>query len=223
MPAFDPAKRLFLTGLAACALASPALAQSGKNSFNSYITPPKFNAADQARIAKATSYLQGLSTAQGRFEQTDFRSHKTQGTWYLARPGKIRFEYDAPSSLLIVSDGRQVKMWDPRLKSFDAYPLDETPLSLFLSKQIRFNQGVIVTAVSSSPSGFTLKARDRRKQIEGTITLNFAQGPNGALALKDWTIVDAQGRPTTVKLTTFARDMSLRSDLFVLNKPQSKK
>lgn len=218
-------RRLLLTTLAAACVtaASPALAQSGKNNFNAYITPPKFNVADQARITKATSYLQNLRTAQGRFEQTDYRGRKTQGSWFLARPGKIRFEYDAPSSLLIVSDGRQVKMWDPRLKSFDAYPLDETPLSLFLSKQIRFDQGVIVMAVSSSPTGFTLKARDRRKQIEGSITMNFAQSTSGALTLKDWTIIDAQGRSTTVRLVTLTPDSPLKPELFVLNKPQLKK
>ncbi len=217
-------RRLLLTALAAaCATTSPALAQSGKNNFTTYIVPPKFNAADQARIKQATNYLQGLRTAQGRFEQSDFRGRKTQGAWYLARPGKIRFEYDAPSSLLIVSDGKQVKMWDPRLKSFDAYPLDETPLSLFLSKQIRFDQGVVVTAVSSSPAGFTLKARDRRKQVEGSITLNFAQAANGALTLKDWVIVDAQGRATTVRLVTLTPDSPIKPELFVLNKPQLKK
>lgn len=218
-------RRLLLTTLAAaCVTAtSPALAQSGKNNFTTYIVPPKFNAADQARITQATSYLQGLRTAQGRFEQSDFRGRKTQGAWFLARPGKIRFEYDAPSSLLIVSDGKQVKMWDPRLKSFDAYPLDETPLSLFLSKQIRFDQGVVVTAVSSSPTGFMLKARDRRKQVEGAITLNFAQAANGALTLKDWVIVDAQGRATTVRLVSLTPDSPLKPELFVLNKPQLKK
>lgn len=218
-------RRLVLASLFAAltATAGPVLAQAGKNNFTTYITPPKFNAADQARITKATSYLQGLATAQGRFEQTDFRGRKTTGAWYLSRPGKIRFEYDAPSSVVMVSDGRQVKLWDPRLKSFDAYPLDETPLSLFLSKQIRFNQGVIVTAVSSGPSGFSLKARDRRKQIEGSITLNFDQAANGALTLRDWTVIDAQGRSTNIRLTTFTRDSRLSPGLFVLSKPQVKK
>ncbi len=227
MPA--PTRRLMLANLFSASLmclsvaAAPALAQSGKNGFNGYISAPAFNAADKARIARATAYLQALSTGQGRFEQTDFRGRVTQGNWYLARPGKIRFEYDAPSSVLIVSDGSQVKMWDPRLKSFDAYPLSDTPLSLFLSKQIRFDEGVIVTAVTSSPSGFTLKARDRRKQIEGSVTMTFGQSADGFLALRDWTIVDAQGRPTTVKLMSFTRDSRLSPDLFVLAKPTSKK
>ncbi|MEI9905177.1 MAG: outer-membrane lipoprotein carrier protein LolA [Asticcacaulis sp.] len=212
---------VFLAALLAPAAASPALAK-GRNDTATYIVPPKFNAADQARITKATAYLQALATGQGRFEQTDYRGRITNGNWFLARPGKIRFEYDAPSSLLIVSDGKQVKMWDPRLRSFDKYPLDETPLSLFLSKQIRFDQGVVITQVTSNATGFTLKARDRRKQIEGSVTLSFAQGTDGNLALRDWTVVDAQSHGTTVKLTSFDRGMSLRPDLFVLNSPVAK-
>lgn len=83
---------------------------------------PSFNAADKARIASATAYLQALGTAHGRFEQTDYKGRKSAGNWYLARPGKMRFEYDAPTSLLIVSNGKTVSMWDPRLQTFDQYP-----------------------------------------------------------------------------------------------------
>ncbi|ESQ90569.1 cell envelope biogenesis protein LolA [Asticcacaulis sp. AC460] len=221
----DLHRRFLLSGLTAAAVASamPALAQSGKNSFGGLITPPTFNAADKARIDKATQYLQALTTGQGRFEQTDYRGRKTQGNWFLSRPGKIRFEYDAPYSLLIVADGQKVKMWDPRLKSFDEYPLGETPLSLFLSRQIRLDQNVIVTQVTSNGAGFTLKARDRRKQVEGNIALVFDQAGNGQLSLREWTVTDAQGKATKVHLTSFNRGGGFRSDLFVLNKSQLKK
>ncbi|MEI9903209.1 MAG: outer-membrane lipoprotein carrier protein LolA [Asticcacaulis sp.] len=110
-------------------------------------------------------------------------------------------------------------MWDPRLQSFDKYPLDETPLSLFLSKQIRFDQGVVITAVTSDASGFHLKARDRRKQIEGSVTLSFSQDAAGTIALHDWTVVDAQNHGTTVSLTSFTRGMAIRPDLFTLDNP----
>lgn len=217
-------RRLLIAGLFAATTAAtqPVLAQNGKNEFGGLISVPNFNAADKARINSATAYLQGLGSAQGRFEQTDFKGRITTGNWYLQRPGKIRFEYDAPYSVVIVSNGKSVNMWDPRLQSFDSFPLSETPLSLFLSKQIRLDQGVVVTQVTSNADSFNLKARDRRKQVEGSITLGFDQTIDGALTLRQWTIVDTQGRPTTVKLTTFTRDSSLNPDLFVLNKPQIK-
>lgn len=94
----DFTKRTLLLGFAAALITTPAVtpvwAQSGKNQFSGLITPPSFNVADKARIARATAYLQDLDTAHGRFEQTDFKGRKSAGNWYLARPGKMRFEYD---------------------------------------------------------------------------------------------------------------------------------
>jgi outer membrane lipoprotein-sorting protein len=206
-----------------CTAPTAALAQGAKNQFSGLIAVPNFNAADKARIAKATDYLQNLYSASGRFQQTDYRGRVTEGNWWLQRPGKMRFEYDAPYSVVIVSDGKNVNMWDPRLETLDKAPLSETPLSLFLARQIRLDQGVVVTAVSSNAQGFYLKARDRRKQVEGSITLGFDQSPDGKVRLREWTIVDAQNRATRVVLTSFHPGGADRPDLFVLNKPQTKK
>ncbi len=215
--------RLLAAGLAAAlACASPAFAQGAKNNFDIYRAEPNFNAADKARIAKATAYLQALSGAEGRFEQTDARGRTVQGKWYLQRPGKIRFEYDPPSSMLVVSNGRQVNTWDPRLESFNTYPLSETPLSLFLDKTIRFDQGVIITEVTSSPTGFTVTARSRNKTVAGSVKLYFDESGDGPLTLRQWTIIDAQGEDTTVHLLSLSESHPA-AGLFVLDKPQSKK
>jgi len=215
--------RLLAAGFAATFIcASPVLAQGGKNNFDIYLSQPNFNAADKARIARATAYLQHLSGAEGRFEQTDDRGRTVEGKWFLQRPGKIRFEYDPPSSLLVVSDGRQVKTWDPRLQAFNAYPLSETPLSLFLDKTIRFDQGVIITEVTSNATGFMLKARSRNKSVDGSVKLQFDQAGDGPVALRQWTITDPQGKATTVRLLSLG-DSHPAPGLFVLDKPQSKK
>jgi outer membrane lipoprotein-sorting protein len=189
---------------------------AGPSSIPKLINPPSFNAADKQRIARATAYLQNLASGTGRFQQTDYRGKVTLGTWYLQRPGKIRLEYDAPSSLLVVADGKNVSVWDPRLKSFDQYPLNQMPLSLFLSKQIRFDQGVVITAVGVNAEGFQLTARDRRRDVEGMITLNFVEAGNGALRLKDWTVVDAQNRATKLQLVSFSAGVALNPALFAL-------
>jgi outer membrane lipoprotein-sorting protein len=215
--------RLLSAGLAVTLLcASPAFAQGGKNNFDTYIVQPNFNAADKTRIAKATAYLQALSGAEGRFAQTDDRGRVVEGKWFLQRPGKMRFEYDPPSSLLVVSDGRQVKTWDPRLENFSAYPLSETPLSLFLDKTIRFDQGVIITDIKSNASGFTLRARSRNKTVGGSVDLEFSQAGDGPVALRQWTIIDSQGKATTVRLLSLGESRPA-ANLFVLDKPQSKK
>jgi outer membrane lipoprotein-sorting protein len=202
-------RRTLALGLAALPL--PALAQRPA------IQP--LSAADQAMVDRAAAYLQGLTEAKGRFVQTDARGSVTQGEIYLKRPGKARFDYQAPSGLLVVSDGALVSIADSRLKTFDAYPLKATPLSLFLARQIRLDKNVVISRVSRMNDGFSITARDGKKEAEGQITLTFSDNP---LALVGWTVTDAQGASTRIRLTSLAKTSGLAPSLFVLKDPRPK-
>lgn len=199
-------RRLFLA-LAAASLSGAAQAQSA------------LPAADKALVDRAVAYLEGLAEAKGRFLQTDARGRASTGTIFMQRPGKARFAYDAPSGLLVVSDGGVVSVQDKRLKTFDQYPLAATPLSLFLARTIRLDRGVRITRVARMADGFTITARDGKKQTAGTLTLSFTDRP---LALAGWTVSDAQGRPTRVQLIDLERTSGLNRDLFRLKDPRPK-
>lgn len=198
-------RRSLILALAAGAAAGPALAQSA-------LAP-----ADQQLVASASAYLEALTQAKARFIQIDARGQTSQGTVYLKRPGKARFAYDPPSGLLVVSDGGTVSVADSRLKTFDKYPLMATPLSLFLAKTIRFDRGVQVTRVTRAADGFTIVARDGRKQTAGEIALTFTDNP---MALVGWTVTDAQRRTTQVRLIGLAPAPGLDPDLFHLKDPR---
>lgn len=178
---------------------------------------PALAPADQALVDRAVAYLEGLDEARGRFIQIDPRGARSSGVVYLKRPGKARFEYDPPAGLLVVSDGGNVSIANNRLKTFESYPLAATPLSLFLARQIRLDRGVAVTRVSRLSDGFTLTARDLRRQAEGQITLAFSDRP---LRLTGWTVTDAQGQTTQVRLEGLARSPGLSPTLFVLKDPR---
>jgi outer membrane lipoprotein-sorting protein len=175
------------------------------------------SAEDQALVDKAVAYLQGLSEAKGRFTQTDARGATTTGELFLKRPGKARFAYDSPSGLLVVSDGGSVAVSDSRLKTFDSYPLGATPLSLFLAKTIRLDRGVQVTRVARAADGFTITARDGKKETAGQLALTFGDNP---MQLKGWAVTDAQGRTTQVRIDNLQPTTGLSGDLFVLKDPR---
>ncbi len=198
--------RRHMISSAAALLATPALAQT--------ITPP-----EQALVDRAVAYLQDLGEVRARFVQTDARGASTQGTLWLKRPGKARFAYDPPSGLLVVSNGSTVSVADARLKTFDAYPLVATPLSLFLAKTIRLDRGVQVTRVARMSDGFSITARDVKKETAGQITLTFTDTP---LALAGWSVTDAQGRATRVALLGLQASPGLDPGLFVLKDPRPK-
>ncbi len=202
-------RRALAIGLAALPL--PALAQRPA------ATP--LSAADKALVDRAAAYLQGLTEAKGRFVQTDPRGVVTRGELYLKRPGKARFDYEAPSGLLVVSDGGKVSIHDARLKTFESYPLMATPLSLFLARQVRLDRGVVISRVARYADGFAITARDGKKQAEGQITLTFTDKP---LRLAGWTVTDAQGASTRIQLVGLTPAFGLASSLFVLNDPRPK-
>jgi len=202
-------RRLLLTAAAACAL--PALAHAAN--------APALSADDQVLVDKAVAYLQGLTEAKGRFTQTDGRGATATGELFLKRPGKARFAYDPPSGLLVVSDGGSVLVSDSRLKTFDSYPLGATPLSLFLAKTIRLDKGVQVTRVTRAADGFTITARDGKKETAGQLALTFSDTP---MQLRSWAVTDAQGRTTQVRIDNLQPTSGLGGDLFVLKDPRPK-
>ena len=174
---------------------------------------------DQALISKANQYLQGLGEVKGRFEQTSPRGAVTTGDLYLKRPGKARFEYDPPSGLEVVADGRNVSVYDPRLKTFDRAPIDATPLVILLAHQVRLDLDTQITRVGDIDGGFYITARNARGQgqTEGYITMVFGQNP---MVLRGWTLVDGQGQATKVKITDL-KAQAVDPALFVLNDPRT--
>jgi outer membrane lipoprotein-sorting protein len=205
--------RMLMAALAAAlslaALADPALAQS-----NTAALPPH----DLALVDKATRYLQSLTEAHGRFEQTNARGTMQTGDIYLKRPGKARFQYDPPSGLLVVSDGRNVSVWDARLRTFDRTPLGATPLGILLAARVRLDEDVDVFRVGAYDDGFYLSARNAndQAQTEGYITLLFGGNP---MVLRGWTLVDGQGQSTKVKITDL-KAQPIDPGLFVLGDPR---
>jgi outer membrane lipoprotein-sorting protein len=204
-------RRTLIAGLVLSLAASGLAAAQGK------AAAPALSPADKALVDKAVSALQGMTQVKGRFTQTDNRGRTTAGDFYLKRPGKVRFAYDAPSDLLVVSNGSTVNMLNKRLGTFDSYPLGLTPLSLFLAKEIRLDRGVVVSEVRPYADGLALTARDGKKQTEGQITLVFSGSP---LALREWTVIDVQGQKTRVVLSDLQSAASLDPALFVLRDPR---
>lgn len=176
------------------------------------------SSADQALVAKATKYLQDIGEVEGRFEQTNPRGVVETGDIFLKRPGKARFQYDPPSGLVVVSDGKTVSVWDSRLRTFDRTPLGATPLGILLAAKIRLDEDVEVFRVGRYDDGFYLSARSTHGQerTEGYITLVFGDNP---MQLRGWTLVDGQGQATKVKITMLTKT-PIRPEMFVLNDPR---
>jgi outer membrane lipoprotein-sorting protein len=208
-------RRLLLAAGLAAAIVSPAsaFAQDSKP------VPAALTPEQKALMEKATAYIQGLSSAKGRFIQTDQRGTVTQGTLWLQRPGKARFAYEGPSGLLVVSNGNNVNIFDSRLKTYESYPLSKTPLNLLLAREVRLDRGVVITDIRPLADGFTIVAQDAKRQALGRISMDFSSSP---VALMGWTVTDIKGGQIRVRLIDFAETSDLDPKLFVLTDPRRK-
>ena len=169
--------------------------------------------ADERRmLERAQTYLQGMRSARGRFIETGPRGRTMNGAFYLRRPGRMRFEYDAPSRLIVTADGSFIHRWDPRLETHSRVPMNQTPLSILLGEQVSFsNRYIQVDRVAETEGGFEVVVRDRRRAREGSLTLEFGGSP---LRLRGWTVTDAQGGRTQVRLISLNPASGLADSLF---------
>lgn len=204
-------RRTFIAGLAGGAAlgALPSLAEA-------QTIVPRLSKQHQALVDSAVDYLEGLSTAKGRFAQSNNKGQRSAGVLYLNRPGKARFEYDAPAQMVVVADGKKVSVYDGRLKTFDSYPLNATPLGIFLARRIRLDRQVVISAFSRRADGFSITLKDARGGSNDSLIMDFTEAP---MTLVGWTVVDGGSR-TEVRLTGLAAVPSLDQALFTLADPR---
>jgi outer membrane lipoprotein-sorting protein len=169
---------------------------------------------DAALVQRAQTYLDGLTTATGRFVQTAANGQDSSGTFWLQRPGRARFDYDPPSGMQLAADGHVVSEVNTRLRTIHSYPLGTTPLSLFLARHVALDQGARVEAVRRTPDGFEIEVRDGKRR--GSITLTFRNAP---LALTGWVVKDARGAKVQVRVTQLEHSAPKPGAFFVLRAP----
>jgi len=155
-----------------------------------------FDANQKAQAAKVSSYLSSLQTLVGNFVQVGPDGSKTKGDFYIQKPGKVRFEYDAPSPIAIVADGSSLAVRDRKLATQDIYPLSQTPLRFLLSDRIDLLKDTNVVSVTADELYISVTIEEKQALI-GTSRLMLMIGTKDG-QLKQWTVTDPQGYDTTV-------------------------
>ncbi|PHQ60147.1 MAG: hypothetical protein COC03_02895 [Robiginitomaculum sp.] len=173
-------------------------------------THPNTVPQDLARIDAA---MNNTASFSGRFAQYGSDGSFSQGQVYLKRPGKIRFEYDAPAQLLMVSDGVTLTQIDKALDTKDRVPLKSTPLAFFLAETVKLEDDVEVISLQKTINAISVTAKDGSGQMDGTITMIF--DPN-TLALREWVVHDGFGQQTKILLSDLRYNERLNPRLFVL-------
>ncbi len=170
--------------LAAATPARPAAAQA-------------LTAADRADIARAEGWLNNLRNLKARFLQIAQGGAAAEGTAWISRPGRMRFEYDPPEPLLLVAAHGQFFFYDKAMRQATTLPLSSTPLGLLLRENLRLAGDVTVSRVDRSGGLLAITLFRTGAAAEGRLSLVFSDQP---MELKQWVVVDAQARETRVSL-----------------------
>lgn len=178
------------------------------------------SAQDRADIARVEAYLNGLTTLKAHFLQVAGDGGVSEGTAWVQRPGRMRFQYDPPAPFLLIAAHGVLTFNNSALQQTSNIGLSRTPLGILLADHVTLSGSVTVTSIQRSPGQLQLSLVRTDSPGDGGLTLIFADQP---LTLRQWTVVDAQRRETHVTLYNVQLGGSFDPQLFEQISPPSAK
>jgi len=174
-----------------------------------------FDDNQKAQAAKVSAYLSSLQTLVGNFVQVGPDGSKLKGDFYIQKPGKVRFEYDAPSPISMTSDGSSLAVRDRKLATQDIYPLSQTPLRYLLSDRIDLLRDTNVVSVTADDLYISVIIEEKNPVIGTSRLLLMLSTKDNQL--KQWTVTDPQGYDTTVAIYNVDSTKKLDPALFKID------
>lgn len=168
-------------------------------SISSFFSPGQtvaFDAKQRALVDRVSAYLMSVRVLSGDFVQVGPDGSKSEGEFYLQKPGRVRFDYNPPSPIELIADGSSVVVRDRKLATQDLYPLSQTPLRFLLADQLDLMRDTNIIGVYADDV-FVTVVIEERQILAGTHRLMLMFNAQD-LQLKQWTVTDPQGYDTTV-------------------------
>jgi len=185
------------------------------SSSNSSNQATAFDAKQRALLDRVSMYLSSVQTMVGNFVQIGPDGGRTEGTFYIQKPGRVRFAYNPPSLIDIIADGSSVVVRDRKLATQDLYPLSQTPLRYLLADRIDLLHDTDVVSVTADDT-FATVIIEEKQLVVGTNRLMLMFDAKD-LTLKQWTVTDPQGFDTTVAVYNLDTAKKPDPNMFVIN------
>jgi outer membrane lipoprotein-sorting protein len=174
-----------------------------------------FDPKQRALVERVNGYLTSVQTLVGDFVQVAPDGSRSEGKFYLQKPGRIRFEYSPPSPIELIADGQSLVVRDRKLATQDLYPLSQTPLRFLLADRIDLLKDTNLVGVYADDLFVTLVI-EQKQVFGGTHRLLLMFGAQD-FQLQQWTITDPQGYDTTVAIYNLDTSQKLDPELFKIN------
>ncbi|MBX2832359.1 MAG: outer membrane lipoprotein carrier protein LolA [Rhodospirillales bacterium] len=162
-------------------------------------------------INKIESYLGDMTTLRADFVQISSDGGAAEGKLYMERPGKMRFEYNPPAQILLVSTGHDFIYYDKEINAPTYFDIDETPAGIILAENVSLTDKVKIADYSRTAKTVRVELVRKSDPGAGSVTLVFAEAP---MQLRQWIVTDPTGIETTVTLFNTEEGVSLDPELF---------
>lgn len=194
---------------AAILLCMPAAHANGKTTATS--------AAKAGDITAVETYFNGISTMKAEFTQAAPDGTILTGQFYLNRPGRLRFEYDAPVEDFIVADGERIYFYDGQMEQVSQTDIGNTLADFLLRPELSLEGELQVIDTTRRAGLLWITVVERANPEKGRLTLGFDEDP---LVLKKWRVTDAEDRITEVVLDDIESGVKLPKALFRFQDPR---
>lgn len=161
-------------------------------------------------VQKAIDHFLSIQTIQGIFVQEDTVGNVIKGEFFMTRPSKFYFKYSSPSSGSLVSDGRNVAIYNAKLDAWTVYPLPNTAFGIIFSNK-RNEMQQSIQRIETNNAFITLFFRE--VLTKNMISLTFDRL---SYRLLNWEITDSSGTSILVKILKYKENITLKSELFVI-------
>ena len=157
-------------------------------------------------------YLGDIRTLEAKFSQTNHRGDIMTGDLFLKKPGKIRFSYDPPYNLQIVSKQQAVLIFDPKNSGNGplTYPLSYTPLGFLIKNDLS-------SLISENSESFELNdlifLNIRNPQYQ--LSIEFNKNP---VSIIGWEFKNQMGEMIKIRLKDIRKNNYISDEIFKTEK-----
>ena len=157
-------------------------------------------------------YLGDIRTLQANFSQTNNMEDIMTGALFLKKPGKIRFSYDPPNNLQIVTKQQAVLIFDPKNSGSGplTYPISSTPLGFLIKNDLSSLIGENGEVFELDDFIF-LKIRNS----QSILRIEFSKNP---LSLSGWEFKNQVGETIKVTLNNIKKNNYISNEIFKTDK-----
>ncbi|HSR82260.1 MAG TPA: outer-membrane lipoprotein carrier protein LolA, partial [Hyphomicrobiaceae bacterium] len=125
-------------------------------------------------VRKVNAYFNQLTSLEGTFVQTGADNKRQRGKFYIARPGRFRFEFNPPSKVVIISDGQYIAIQDRDLSTDDRWDLGYTPFRALLQDNVDLLRDARVLEVEEKEDAIAIVFEDKSGDSSSRIRLFLA-------------------------------------------------